>query len=143
MKKKPKVNYIWGLLRIFLGFIFLWAFFDKLFGLGFATSAEKSWLAGGSPTLGFLTNASKGPFKIIFQSIAGSAFVDWLFMLGLLLIGLTLILGIAVKIAGISGSIMMFLMWLAVLPPTNNPVIDDHVVYIVVLALLAVKSKDN
>ena len=29
--------YVWGALRIVFGWIFLWAFLDKLFGLGFAT----------------------------------------------------------------------------------------------------------
>ena len=31
------VNTIWGLTRISIGLVFLWAFFDKLFALGFAT----------------------------------------------------------------------------------------------------------
>ena len=43
---EKKQEYILGLLRISIGLIFLWAFFDKLFGLGFATSFDKSWLAG-------------------------------------------------------------------------------------------------
>ena len=37
-------------LRIVLGFTFLWAFVDKLFGLGYATPSERSWINGGSPT---------------------------------------------------------------------------------------------
>jgi thiosulfate dehydrogenase [quinone] large subunit len=43
-----------GLARIGLGWTFLWAFADKLWGLGFSTLPEKSWLAGASPTTGFL-----------------------------------------------------------------------------------------
>ena len=38
-----------GLLRILMGWLFLWTFLDKTFGLGFATTAEKAWIAGGSP----------------------------------------------------------------------------------------------
>ena len=52
MEKKEEV--IWSLLRISLGLIFLWVFFDKLFGLGFATLPDKSWLLGNSHTFGFL-----------------------------------------------------------------------------------------
>ena len=126
-----------GILRILFGFIFLLAFLDKLFGLGFATASDKSWLAGISPTFGFLTNASAGPFKFLFNAIAGSAVVDWLFMLGLLLIGLALIFGMGLKIAYYSAALMLFLMWLAKLPPANNPVIDDHIIYIFTLLVMS------
>jgi len=103
-----KERYIWAVLRIGMGWIFLWGFLDKLFGLGFATASEKAWLAGGSPTSGYLNFATSGPFAPLFQSLAGNPVVDWLFMLGLLLLGLALILGIGVKIAGYSGALLMF-----------------------------------
>ena len=130
-------NYFWILLRLGLGWIFLWAFIDKLFGLGFATASDKSWLAGGSPTLGFLSSAVQGPFASFYQSIAGSIFVDWLFMAGLFLIGTSLILGVFLRTAGYSGALMMFLMWTAILPPTNNPLLDDHIIYLLVLLGIA------
>ena len=57
-------------------------------------------------------------------------------MLGLLFIGLALVLGIAMKIAAYSGSVLMFLMWLAELPLANNPLIDEHIIYIFVFVLL-------
>ena len=40
------------------------------------------------------------------------------------------------KIAAWAGSLLLLLMWLATFPPANNPVIDDHVIYILVLLLL-------
>jgi len=135
MQKKEEV--IWSLLRIVLGLIFLWAFFDKLIGLGFATPPEKSWLLGNSPTTGFLSN-TKGIFAAVFQSLAGSALVDWLFMLGLLLLGISLTFGFALKLSGYSGALLMLLMWLAILPPTNNPILDDHVIYGLVLVGIAI-----
>lgn len=119
-----------------MGWIFLWAFIDKLFGLGFATSIEKSWLVGTSPTYGFLKFASTGPLRPLFESLAGNVLVDWLFMLGLLGVGSTLMLGIAKKISTYLGSLLLFLMWLAILPPKNNPFMDEHIVYILVLQLL-------
>lgn len=124
-------------LRISLGLIFLWAFFDKLFGLGFATASENAWLLGSSPTTGFLSFASIGPFSSIFNSMAGSGFVDWIFMIGLLLIGLSLILGIGRKISGYAGALMMFLMWIAVLPPEHHPFLDEHIIYALILIFLA------
>lgn len=126
-----------------MGLIFLWAFVDKLFGLGFATPAERSWLNGGSPTTGYLTNATKGPFAEFFQSLAGVAVVDWLFMLGLLGVGLTLIINRYVFFGAVAGGIMMILMWLSVFPPQNNPLLDEHIVYALVLALLAVKNREG
>ncbi len=128
---------IWlGIIRIMLGWIFLWAFVDKVFGLGFATEAEKAWLAGGSPTFGFLKFGTQGPLVGIFQSMAGNPLVDWLFMLGLLGVGLSLTLGILNRLATWSGVALLVLMYLAVLPAEHNPIIDDHIVYLSVLILL-------
>ena len=128
-----KADIIWGLLRISMGWIFLWAFLDKTFGLGFATKSGDAWVTGGSPTSGFLTHATKGPFADIFQAMAGSAVVDWLFMLGLLGVGMTLLLGVLVRVSSVSGIAMLGLMYLSALPPTNNPFLDDHIIYIIVL----------
>lgn len=118
--------------RILLGVIFLWAFFDKLFGLGYATPAAKAWLNGGSPTLGFLKSVS-GPFADTFHGLAGQGWVDWLFMLGLLGVGAGLLFGIAVRLSVTAGSVLLFMMWMASLPIATNPLIDDHLVYIAVL----------
>lgn len=123
-------------LRISMGWIFLWAFIDKLYGLGFATPSDKSWLSGNSPTYGFLKFGTHGPFKPFFEGIAGNLLVDWLFMLGLLGLGTALLLGIARKVSTASGSLLLLLMWLAAFPSKNNPIIDEHVIYILVLQLL-------
>lgn len=129
------------LLRLSMGFIFLWAFVDKLFGLGFATTAEKAWINGGSPTTGFLSFGVKGPFAGFFKGLAGMPLVDWLFMLGLLFIGLTLIFNKYLKWGAFAGVIMMLLMYLALLFPENNPIIDDHIIYAIILAIMATKSE--
>lgn len=149
-----KISYVWASLRIALGFTFLWAFIDKLFGFGFATcrnpvteavtvGCDKAWIAGGSPTTGFLKFAVQGPFEGFFKSLAGVAFVDWLFMGALLLLGVALTLGIGIRLAAIGGSILMFSMWLALLPPENNPLVDDHIIYIGVLVGLALANNDQ
>lgn len=124
------------LLRLGLGWVFFWAFLDKLFGFGFATEKASAWLAGGSPTTGFLTHATQGPLAETFQALAGQAWVDWLFMVGLALIGLALILGIGMRVATFTGSFLLSLMWLAVLPPEHNPFMDDHLIYAFALGVL-------
>lgn len=147
-KKTTSSLKIWAVLRILIGSIMLWAFMDKMVGLGYATCrsvdpqtkqesvqvlCEKSVAKGGSPTTGFLKFGTSGPLKDFYSGLAGNALVDFLFMAGLLLIGLSLISGIGVKVACISGIALMLMMWSAVLPGENNPLIDDHIVYAVVL----------
>jgi len=68
--------------------------------------------------------------------MAGTGLVDWLFMLGLLLLGSALILGMGMKLATHAGALLMLLIYLAVLPPTNNLLLDDHIIYGLVLLLL-------
>lgn len=125
--------------RIAVGFVFLWAFFDKMFGLGFATAAGKAWVNGVSPTGGFLKFGLNvdSPFAAFFKSLAGYAWVDWLFMIGLLGIGIALVLGIGLRIAAATGTVLLLMMWAAELPLANNPVVDDHVVYALVLWIVA------
>jgi thiosulfate dehydrogenase (quinone) large subunit len=129
--------------RISLGLVFFWAFIDKLLGLGFsacrdATTREvtyfcsKAWISGGSPTTGFLSRAD-GVFGAFFKSLAGAGLVDWLFMIGLLGLGIALIFGIGIRIAAITGSILLVLMWLAELPLATNPILDDHLIYAMLL----------
>jgi thiosulfate dehydrogenase (quinone) large subunit len=135
--------------RVVLGFEFLWAFLDKTFGLGYATPAARAWINGGSPTKGFLSRVAVGPFESTFHAIAGAAWVDWLFMAGLLGIGLALILGIGLRAAAVSGTVMMLMMWAADWPlakvtsagepsMSTNPIVDYHIIYALALIALAV-----
>lgn len=130
---------VWTGLRFVMGFMFFWAFIDKLFGLGFATAPDKAWLDGVSPTAGFLTH-STGWFAPVFQAMANVALVDWLFMLGLLGVGAALLLGIGMRLAGFCGALMVFLMWMANFPPEHNPIIDQHTVELLVLVGLALTN---
>ena len=137
------LRYVGALIRLSLGWIFLWAFLDKLFGLGHETPSEAAWINGGNPTAGFLQGATEGPFAGFYQDLAGQAWVDWVFMIGLAAIGLALILGIGMRLAAAAGAVMLVLMWSAVLPPANNPFMDDHLVYALVLVALALGYAGN
>jgi len=132
-----------AVLRLGTGFIFLWAFLDKTFGLGFSTPTERAWINGGTPSQGFLNSDSVvGPLKGFFASIA-SPLTDWLFMAGMLGIGLAVMLGIGLRISAIAGTVIMVLMYLAEWPfapntGSTNPLVDYHIVY--ALALIAVAA---
>ena len=136
-------------LRIAFGITFLWAFVDKLLALGFHTGygqdgaldrfGPAAWINGGSPTEGFLAfGVPEGnPFKGFFNGMADSVLVEWLFMLGLLGIGVTLLLGVAMRFGTAAGALMYAFMYAASLPLENNPVVDDHLVGVIVMAVLA------
>jgi thiosulfate dehydrogenase [quinone] large subunit len=123
-------------LRLTLGWTLLWAFFDKLLGLGYATARDNAWINGGSPTTGYLSFVTKGIFSDFWQSIAGNTAIDALFMLGLLAVGVATILGIGMRLAAIGGAIMMFLLYTTNTPPANNPITDEHIVFIFGFLLL-------
>ena len=137
-------RYVFAGVRIALGWVFLWAFLDKLFGLGHETASKAAWIDGGSPTQGFLKFGASGPFTDFYHSIAGAGWADWLFMLGLLGIGVALIAGAGMRFAAIAGAILLVLMWTVVLPPANNLFMDDHLIYAGVLVGLAlINAGDN
>ncbi|RPK80693.1 MULTISPECIES: DoxX family membrane protein [Streptomyces] len=137
--------------RVLMGFVFLWAFLDKTFGFGYATASGKGWTDGVSPTEGFLGHVAVGPMESTFHAWAGAAWADWLFMLGLLGVGLALTAGVALRLAALAGTVMMALMWVAEWPPaqhlsngsasmSTNPFADYHLVYAVLLIALAAVS---
>ena len=135
-------------LRLALGFLFFWAFLDKTFGLGYATPSAKAWIHGGSPTKGFLSGANVGPLQGVFRSLAKlEPGMDWLFMIGLLGIGVALLLGVALRPAAASGALLVMMMWFAVWPPatvgggqptsSTNPIIDEHILEALALIVVA------
>ena len=132
--------------RISIGFYFLWAFLDKLLGLGYSvcrTTAEdgsfsidafceKAWVNGGAVTEGYLVYGGNvnSPFHDFFVNLGGERWTDWFFMLGLLGVGLALMLGIGTKVGAYSAGLMLFFMYLTQMPTVTNPVLDDHLIYI-------------
>ncbi|AJW77843.1 hypothetical protein [Clavibacter michiganensis] len=134
-----------AVLRIATGFVFLWAFLDKTFGLGFSTPVERAWVNGGTPAQGFLTSpAVTGPLAPFFAGLA-NPLVDVLFMLAMLGIGLAVILGIGLRVSAVVGTGVMLLMYLAEWPfaanaASTNPLVDYHIVYALALIVVAYLS---
>ncbi|MDW5562280.1 MAG: hypothetical protein SA339_03565 [Methanomassiliicoccus sp.] len=127
-------------MRFILGWMLVWAFFDKLLGLGFATPPGQGWIDGVSPTTGYLNFGTGGLFGDSFSALANNVLVDAVFMAALILLGMALLLGIGLKIAAVGGSLFFALLWLSNFPPANNPIVDEHVIYIFALIGIALSK---
>jgi thiosulfate dehydrogenase [quinone] large subunit len=153
------VQRVMGVLRLLAGWTFLWAFLDKAFALGFSTGrvlndagetvridffGQDAWINGASPTAGAVGFALKGPFADTIQSVTGlqmtqagpqvGGWLDWVYMLSMLLIGLGLITGVMTRLAAVGGIIWMSVFYLGTaIWPEHNPFVDDHVVMVAVL----------
>ena len=114
------------LLRLLMGWIFLWAGFDKAIN-GF--TAE-----------GFLLHATSGPLKDWFMELGGNAtalsVIDPLVTYSQILMGLALVFGAATRLALVPAAVMMFLFYLAQFPPEYDLFVDYYLVYIVVYLML-------
>ena len=134
-----------SLTRIAIGFIFLWAFFDKLLGLGRSTCltisddgtkymtefmCDKAWVNGGHVTEGYLVYGGNptSPFHQFFVDLGAQRWTDYLFMLGLLAIGFALMSGVGTKLVMFAGPTMLVFMYLTQMWPTTNPFLDDHLI---------------
>lgn len=136
---RPAARYALAAGRIIIGWIFFWAFVDKLFGLGYSTPAERAWVNGGTPAQGYIGGA-EGPFAGFFQSVFQNPFGDALFMVGLLGIGLAMLLGIGLKVAAVSGTLLMAFMWMTQIPWVlggTNPVTTSHWIEAALLIIAA------
>ena len=120
-------EYMLALFRIMVGWIFLWPFFDKLFGLGFQTPAGGGWVDGFSPS-SYVMYVTNGIFSELYKTVAGNIVIDAIFMLALLSIGVTLMLGIASKLSTVGTIAFLITMYTLVVPPTDNPLIDYHLI---------------
>jgi thiosulfate dehydrogenase [quinone] large subunit len=152
-KKLTLEHWLIGILRIVVGWIFLWTFLDKTFGLGWDTDSDAAYLKGNSVTEGFLVFGTNpdGPLADLFQKTLGEDLVDLVdivYLLMLLVVGVGLILGTWTRIAGVSGAIFMISIWISYLPPDvdagflshNILGFDEHIVYFFVLLFLAISA---
>jgi len=103
-----------------------------LFYAGITKVLDPSWTAEG-----FLLNAipEGNPFTGLWATLAN----DWIWLIdplnqwGLTLVGLALLLGAFVRWSAFWGAVMMLFYWAASLPLAHGIVIDDHIVYAMLL----------
>lgn len=117
-------------LRVGLGWVFFWAGITKVL--------NPAWSAGG-----FLQGAKTFPDLFHwFASPAVLPFTNFMNEWGLTLLGTSLILGIFIRWSAPFGIALMALYYLPILqfpyPNVNSFIVDEHIIYIVALILLAV-----
>lgn len=109
------------LLRITLGWLFFWSGIKHVLDPEFSAAG---YLSGAKALTGFYHwLSSPGILPIT------NALNEW----GLTLIGLSLILGIGVRLAGRLGALMMILYWI----PLGSFTVNNHIVYAASLLVLS------
>nr|WP_049913384.1 MULTISPECIES: DoxX family protein [Haloferax] len=131
------VGYSLFLLRVVMGWTLFQGGITKLVTY-LDADPSNNWTAAG-----YLANAipEGNPLMGLWGSMAGSPLIDMLNMWGLTLAGLALILGAFVRFSAFWGAVMMLFYWaaaleggiLAGLPLAHGWVVDDHIVYAVLL----------
>ena len=120
--------FILGILRIALGWLFLYAGLTKII--------NPSWTASS-----YLSAAKTFPeFYLWLTSDSILPIVNFINEWGLVLLGISLILGIGVRLSSVLGVILMILYYLPILEfPTigHGYIVDEHIVYALVLTFFA------
>jgi thiosulfate dehydrogenase [quinone] large subunit len=135
--KDLKSGKAWSIfaVRMALGFVFLWAGYEKI----------ETELGGRFATTGFLSRVS-GPFAFLFSGMAGNPAVEYLLVWGELFIGISLMVGIFTRVGGISGALMTLLLYMSTLPAmtagftgsyldflmSKNALVSYYIIYIFV-----------
>lgn len=113
--------------RIALGWLFFYAGITKVL--------NSQWSAAG-----YLNNAKS--FTGLYHWFASAQNIGWVNFInawGMTLIGVALILGIFVRWASLGGMLLMVLYYFALpllYPNANSFIVDEHIIYILVLAIL-------
>lgn len=115
------------LLRVSLGWLFLYAGYSKLTAASGFTAKQ------------FLINLH-GPFSQFYLPMAGNPLVDNLVIWGEILIGICLILGVLVRFSSFWGIVMMLLFYFAQYPPAHSLIVNDQLIYALLLVYLMVSN---
>ena len=114
------------LLRLIMGWIFLWAGFDKVTG---DFTAE-----------GFLLHATSGPLESWFKDLGGDAtalsVIDPLVTYSQILMGFAIFFGAFTRLALFFAGGMMFMFYMAQFPPEHDLFADYYIVYIITYSML-------
>ena len=112
--------------RLTIGWIFLYAGIDKI-----VTHFS---------ACGYLLRSTKGPLTFWFHGLASNPaaihVINPLVIGGEILIGMSLVLGLFTRGGVFWGSVILMMFYLSAWPPTTNPFMGYHLIYILLLVLL-------
>ena len=126
MEKSPKL--LLFLLRVSLGWLFLYAGLTKLLD---PTWTSEGYLTGAKAFTGFFSWLASPDLLPI---------VDFMNEWGLTLLGVSLILGLFVRLSAMLGALLMLLYYLPLglpFPDEHSLIVDDHIVYALTLLYFA------
>jgi thiosulfate dehydrogenase [quinone] large subunit len=124
---RTATGYAMVTLRLVMGWALLYPGINHLTGMAGFQKATAGMMAGAASTA---ANPFAGYFAML-QPYAGM--LAWMNALGLALAGAALMLGAFVRLAGLAGAVMMLNYWAASLPLEHSIVVDDHIVYALLL----------
>ncbi len=116
-------------LRVIMGWFFFYAGITKVL--------SPTWSSAG-----YIKGASSAAWLYqMFLNPQVLMVVDFMVKWGLVLLGVSLVLGVCVRLSSYLGALLMFLLYLPILKfpmaGTHAYIVDDHIIYIAVLFLLA------
>jgi thiosulfate dehydrogenase [quinone] large subunit len=114
-------------LRVVMGWALLYPGINHLTGLDGFTKATAGMIQGAATTA---ANPFAGYFALLQPYAEVLAILN---AVGLAAAGAALILGAFVRLAGLAGAIMMLNYWAASFPLKHSIVVDDHIVYALLL----------
>jgi len=127
MNKYQKISFL--LLRLSLGWLMFYAGITKVL--------NPEWSAKG-----YLENAkSLTEFYALLANPNILPIIDFISQFGLTILGVSLILGIGVRLSSSMGAVLMLLFYLPILefpyPNAHSFIVDEHIIYMFVLIFLA------
>lgn len=124
-----KKNKLWlAAVRISMGWLMFYAGITKVL--------DPEWSAAGYAR-------SSNTFPALYEWFASSANIDWINFVnkwGLTLLGISLILGIGVRLSSTLGAVLMMFYYLPALDfphVEHGYLVDDHIIYALILAYFA------
>lgn len=109
----------------------------SMIGLGLRLFIDGGWGAWNSIGVVLPTTYPRGPIGDIFLNFWGNQFVIQLLIWGAVLVGLSLVFGAFLRLGAYGGILIMLMLYLAVIPPASV-IFNQHTIYIMALAILAV-----